>query len=100
MKHMSALPQPLHELVPSISLAVEQVVLQALAKNPERRYASMRDFSAALEQASVANESSALTQPSSASAQPPPPITRTISPGESLPTLPAGPPDDTLPTLN
>jgi serine/threonine protein kinase len=100
MKHMSAPPQPLHELVPSISLAVEQVVLKALAKDPQRRFASMRDFSAALEHASLATESSALGQPSPASAQPPPPITQTSSPGESLPTLPAGPPDDALPTLN
>ncbi len=100
MKHMSASPQPLHELVPSISLAVEQVVLKALAKDPERRFASMKDFSAALEQASSAVDASALTHHSPGLEQPPPSISRTSSPGDSLPTLPAGPPDDSLPTLN
>jgi eukaryotic-like serine/threonine-protein kinase len=100
MKHLSAPPQPLHDIVPSISPAVEQVVLKALAKNPERRFASMSDFTAALEQASFADDSGALTQPSPGSDQPPPPITRTSSPGDSLPTLPAGPSDDALPTLN
>ena len=100
MKHISVPPQPLHDIVPSISPAVEQVVLKALAKDPERRFASITDFAAALEQASFADESSALTNPSQASEQPPPPIIRTSMPGESLPTLPADPPDDALPSLN
>jgi|GEM_PF-3739096 len=94
MKHLSLPPQPLHEIVPSISAAVEQVVLKALVKDPERRFGSMRDFTAAIEQASD------LMHHSPGSEQPPPPITQIGSPGDSFPTLPAGPPDDSLPTLN
>ena len=100
MKHLSLPPQPLHDIVSSISPAVEQVVLKALAKDPERRFGSMRDFAAALEQASSAADASALSYHSPGSEQPPPPITQIGSPGDSLPTLPAGPPDDSLPTLN
>lgn len=94
MKHLSLPPQPLHEIVPSISAAVEQVVLKALVKDPERRFGSMRDFTAAIEQASD------LMHHSPGSEQPSPPITQIGSPGDSFPTLPAGPPDDSLPTLN
>ncbi|HWZ20334.1 MAG TPA: serine/threonine protein kinase, partial [Ktedonobacteraceae bacterium] len=94
MKHLSLPPQPLHDIVPSISPAVEQVVLKALVKDPERRFGSMIDFTAALEQASD------LTHHSPGSAQPPPPVTQIGSPGDSLPTLPSGPSDDSLPTLN
>jgi hypothetical protein len=67
----------------------EEVALKALAKDAERRFASMRDFTAALEQASFADGSSALTQPSLGSEQPPSPITRTSSSGDSLPTMPS-----------
>ncbi len=100
MKHLSLPPQPLHDIVPSISPTVEQVVLKALAKDPVRRFASMRDFAAALEQASSAVDASAFTRPSTTPEQPPSPTIEKSLPGDSLPTLPAGPSDDSLPTLN
>jgi eukaryotic-like serine/threonine-protein kinase len=42
---------PLHDTIPSIPPAVEQVVLRALAKNPQQRFASVEAFATALEQA-------------------------------------------------
>jgi ABC-type transport system substrate-binding protein len=51
-QHLSVPPLPLRERVPAISQEVEQVVLRALAKDPKARFASVTDFSAALEQAS------------------------------------------------
>jgi predicted ATPase/DNA-binding CsgD family transcriptional regulator len=50
-KHLLVPPPPLHEKVPIISLAVEQVVLKALAKDPEERFRSVRDFAMNLEEA-------------------------------------------------
>ncbi len=52
VQHLSMPPQPLRERVPTIPSEVEQVVLRALAKDPKARFASVRDFAAALEQAS------------------------------------------------
>ena len=51
-QHLSMPPLPLRERVPTIPPEVEQVVLRALAKDPKARFASVADFSAALEQAS------------------------------------------------
>jgi peptide/nickel transport system substrate-binding protein len=51
-QHLSVPPLPLHERVPEIPPEVEQVVLRALAKDPKARFASVKDFAAALEQAS------------------------------------------------
>src|SRR5437588_2096968 len=51
-QHMFASPPPLREKIPTISPAVEQVVLTALEKDPHRRFASMQAFAAALEEAS------------------------------------------------
>jgi peptide/nickel transport system substrate-binding protein len=45
-------PPPLHEHVATIPLGIEQVVLRALAKDLKERFASVRDFAEALEQAS------------------------------------------------
>ena len=50
-QHIYAPPPPLHEKVSGISPAVEEVVLTALAKEPQRRFASVRAFATALEQA-------------------------------------------------
>src|SRR5207248_10809045 len=52
VQQLSMPPAPLHEKVATIPLGVEQVVLRALAKDPKARYASVRDFSVALGQAS------------------------------------------------
>jgi peptide/nickel transport system substrate-binding protein len=51
-QHLSVPPLPLHERVPAIPPAVEQVVLRALAKDPKARFPSVQDFASALEQAS------------------------------------------------
>jgi len=54
-------PPPLHEKVATIPLGIEQVVLRALAKEPKERFASVRDFAVALEDASQhASSSTAL----------------------------------------
>ena len=50
-QHLNILPQSLHERVPNISPTVEQVILQALAKNSGERHASLTVFAEALEQA-------------------------------------------------
>src|SRR5437764_1056353 len=50
-QHLSMPPLPLLERMPTIPPEVEQVVLQALAKDPKARFASVKDFASALEQA-------------------------------------------------
>ncbi len=51
MKHVQEPPPSLRKRVPTISIEVEQVVLKALAKEPDNRYPSVQAFSVALEQA-------------------------------------------------
>jgi outer membrane protein assembly factor BamB/serine/threonine protein kinase len=51
---------PLREKIPTISPAVEHVVLRALAKDSRQRFATIRDFAEALEQASYAQENATL----------------------------------------
>src|SRR5947208_3147178 len=43
-QHLSTPPPPLHTRVPLISSAVEHVVLKALAKDPQQRFANVQDF--------------------------------------------------------
>src|SRR5205814_7993593 len=50
-QHLAAPPAPLYELVPDISPAVEAVVLKALAKDPQQRFADVQAFATALERA-------------------------------------------------
>jgi serine/threonine-protein kinase len=45
---VTAPPPPPREHVPGIDPTLERVILRALAKDPDERFASMRDFSAAL----------------------------------------------------
>lgn len=45
-------PPPLREKVPGISSAVEEVILQALTKDPKQRFSSVSAFAQSLEQAS------------------------------------------------
>jgi tetratricopeptide (TPR) repeat protein len=52
VQQLSMPPPPLHEKWATVPLAVEQVVLRALAKDPKERFASVQAFAAALEQAS------------------------------------------------
>jgi predicted ATPase/DNA-binding CsgD family transcriptional regulator len=58
--HLLAPPPPLREKVPTISAAVEHIVLKALAKDPMERFASVHAFARALEEA-VKTESSGRT---------------------------------------
>src|SRR5215467_2199388 len=50
--HMMAPPPPLRATVPAIPPAVEQVVMMVLSKDPRGRFASVKAFAMALEQAS------------------------------------------------
>lgn len=88
MKQLSKPAQALREIVPSISPAVEKVVMRTLAKDAEERFVSVQGFAAALEQASLLDESGMLAQPSPLIEQPLPPIPPATSPDDTLPTLP------------
>jgi serine/threonine protein kinase len=48
MQHSQAQPPLLREQVPGLTLAIEQVVMRALAKDPKDRFASVREFAEAL----------------------------------------------------
>jgi Protein kinase domain len=50
-QHLYDFPPPLREHIPGISDAVEEVVLKALAKNPQDRFASVLEFATALKAA-------------------------------------------------
>ena len=56
-------PPSLRELVPSISPAVEDVIMRGLAKRPDQRYDSCRQFVAALEQAASGQSSTMYVMP-------------------------------------
>ncbi|HEY1354592.1 MAG TPA: serine/threonine-protein kinase [Ktedonobacteraceae bacterium] len=51
--HISTTPPPPRAIRPAISLAIEQVVMKALEKDPGQRYPSVLAFAEALEQASL-----------------------------------------------
>ena len=53
-QHMLVPPPSLCEKIPTISPNIEQVVMRALAKNPQQRFPNVRTFANALEQASQA----------------------------------------------
>jgi WD40 repeat protein len=50
-KHAILPPPPLRGIIPTISPALEDVILKALAKDPKDRFASLLDFAEAFEQA-------------------------------------------------
>lgn len=50
-QHLSAAPPPLRETLPTISSAVAEVVMRALAKDPKERFARVNDLATTLEQA-------------------------------------------------
>ena len=52
VKHNLVTPPSFHERVPGMTSAVEEVVLTALAKEPQQRFATVSAFAQALEQAS------------------------------------------------
>jgi len=51
IKHVSVPPPPLRSQVSDLSPALEEVVLRALAKEPEQRFATVQEFALALQQA-------------------------------------------------
>ena len=50
-QHLSAPPPSLHTKVPTLSPAIEHIVMKALAKDPKERFASVQAFAVALEEA-------------------------------------------------
>ena len=88
MKHLSEQPRPLGDAVPSIPPAVEQVVMTALAKDPGERFVNIRDFAAALEQASSSDRTVTLSQTPLQAGQLSQLGTPTSLPEDSFPTLP------------
>jgi serine/threonine protein kinase len=57
LQHLSDPPLSLRARVPGIPPAVEQVVLKALAKDPQERFSCVQDFAEALEEAATAEHS-------------------------------------------
>ncbi|HEU5227333.1 MAG TPA: protein kinase [Ktedonobacteraceae bacterium] len=51
LQHERVAPPPLREQISTLPPEVEQVILTALAKEPQQRFASIADFAAALEEA-------------------------------------------------
>ncbi|HLZ63780.1 MAG TPA: protein kinase [Ktedonosporobacter sp.] len=86
-QHIFASPPPLHEKIPGVSAEVEQVVLTALAKDPKGRFATVKAFATALDQAGRSEQppswvSSPIDPPSSQSRQ----LTSVLTPsGQTLP---------------
>jgi eukaryotic-like serine/threonine-protein kinase len=72
-QQLNVAPPPLRAKVPTITPDVEQVVLTALEKDPEKRFGSVRAFAVALEQASqsAAPSSRQAAQPAMTSPIPP-----------------------------
>lgn len=62
-QHIHAIPHPLRALRPDTPVAVEQVVLKALEKDPEDRFESVQEFVLALDQARYAPFSSNKPEP-------------------------------------
>jgi serine/threonine protein kinase len=62
-QQLLAPPPPLHEKIPTISPALEAVVLKALAKDPQERFAHMQAFAAALEQAAASTQLEPVVSP-------------------------------------
>ena len=87
-QHTLSPPPPLREKVPTTSLAVEQVVLKALAKDPNERFESVQEFAKALERASRPGQPGMGTRQTSPPSLPPssPLPPKTSSPGTTTPT--------------
>jgi predicted ATPase/DNA-binding NarL/FixJ family response regulator len=54
MQHLTMPPTPLRQQLPELSSSIEEVVLRALAKEPEQRFTRIQDFADALQNASLA----------------------------------------------
>jgi|GEM_PF-639674 len=62
-QHMLTAPLSLREKVPSLSPEIENVVMTALAKDPDQRFPTVRDFAIALERACLTAKSIRLDEP-------------------------------------
>lgn len=62
-KHRSVPPTPLRVSIPTIPSDVEQVLLKALAKDPNQRFAHVQEFVEALEKASLSLHGPAAPKP-------------------------------------
>src|SRR5256714_1192704 len=85
-QHVHAPPPSLREKIATISPAVEHVVLRALAKDPQQRFASIWAFADALEQASQAQQD--VTLPAWPFPQAAPEQTNSAAPTATLPARP------------
>ncbi len=63
VQHVLKPPPPLREKHPTISSALEGVVMKALAKDPHQRFVHIKDFADALEQASLGEKSISIMLP-------------------------------------
>ena len=70
-KHLHVPPPPMREKVPTIPIAVEQVVMTTLSKDPQQRFAKVQAFAIALEQAALTAQHSSFSLPGQPSPHPP-----------------------------
>lgn len=63
MQHISSPPPPLRSKYPSISRAIEEVILRTLAKEPRERFRNVQTFAHALETASQVRDLRPFTVP-------------------------------------
>jgi eukaryotic-like serine/threonine-protein kinase len=100
VKHTITPPPSLREKVPDISTAVEEVVMKALAKDPQQRFENVQAFALALEKAfgKELASSSVFTGSPAAEIQPPSPrntilLSDVETPEESFATVQSLPPE-------
>lgn len=65
-QHLSAPPPPLRTKIPALSADVEEVILRALAKDPEQRFGNLLAFANALEQVSPPEQRQSFVSPGTA----------------------------------
>jgi serine/threonine protein kinase len=94
MQHISQPPQPLRELIPTTPAVLEQVVLKALAKDPQQRFDSIQDFAESLERAISSEAFNTSPPPKTEPPETPPNLS-----DDSSSTLPINPLDES-PTNN
>ncbi len=93
LQHVMAPPRPLREKIPGIPPQLEEVIMIALAKEPQRRFATIQSFANAFEQAG-ASGASLRPIPTPIPASPrdissPPGVGEVVTTGPTLPVLAA-----------
>jgi WD40 repeat protein/serine/threonine protein kinase len=73
VQHAAAQPLSLRVRAPAISPVVEEVVMTALAKDPQQRFGNIKAFATALSEASLANQPTMIVTPGAAGVYPTPP---------------------------